>query len=466
MMRPDWTSPDGSIQLYHADCLAVLPQLEPGSVDAVVTDPPYGLDFMGKDWDHGIPGVHFWEAALRAAKPGAHLLAFGGTRTHHRLMVAIEDAGWEIRDTIFWCFGSGFPKSKNIGCKCGGGTVSYTHDEKTKQTTECDLHLVRDTDVSQAVDSSQGRTQESGEICPKCGGLLNWVGYGTALKPAYELIIVARKPLNGTVAANVLKYGTGGINIDGCRIAAEDGEDRSRDNSTCDPDPFFRHKKRINQVIPPGLGRWPANLIHDGSDEVLAGFPEVSSGAIRAEVQAAKFGTNGIYGKGNGGEEHAYQGNSGSAARFFYCAKASKEDRDEGCEGLEEVAAEGFDASDGGYNVRTWIDRKDGKGKVPVDAKRQPRRNSHPTVKPTDLMRYLCRLVTSPGGIILDPFMGSGSTGKACIKENFRFIGIENDTEHGYFAIAVKRIEAELNRFPLLEPKQPRQASMLEDGNG
>jgi site-specific DNA-methyltransferase (adenine-specific) len=235
---------DDAVTIWHGDSLVVMPTLPADSIDAIVTDPPYGLGFMGKAWDHGVPGVPFWIEAMRVAKPGAHLLAFGGTRTFHRLAVAIEDAGWEIRDCIFWCFGSGFPKSKNIGCKCSGGALQYSHEKET-------------------VDSGQLRDvrQEGGMVCQKCGGLINRVGYGSALKPAFEPIIMARKPLCGTLLQNVLKYGTGAINVDGCRVESTDGSDRSRDNSRCGPDGFWGGKKRINQIIPDGIGRWPANLI-------------------------------------------------------------------------------------------------------------------------------------------------------------------------------------------------------------
>jgi site-specific DNA-methyltransferase (adenine-specific) len=316
------------------------------SIDAIVSDPPYGLSFMGKGWDHGVPGQDFWIEALRVAKPGAHLLAFGGTRTFHRLVVAIENAGWEIRDCLMWVYGSGFPKSLNIGG-----------------------------------------------------------GWGTALKPAYEPIIMARKPLIGTVAANVLKHGTGAINVDGCRIATTDGDNTAR--VWRDTPSAGKGSSHIGQAVHHvgstsggnPLGRWPANVLHDGSDEVTGLMPD--------------------------------------AARFFYCAKASKADRDEGCAGLttrkqDETRNEG---DPGGDNPR--------------NRGADERSNHHPTVKPTDLMRYLCRLVTPPGGTVLDPFMGSGSTGKAATLEGFSFVGCELQPE--YMAIAEARIRhAEGNVEPLL----------------
>ena len=286
------------VTLYHGDCREVMASLD--AVDAVVTDPPYGLSFMGNHWDYDVPGVDLWAACLGALKPGGHLLAFAGTRTQHRMAVNIEDAGFDIRDMIAWVYGSGFPKSHNLDG--------------------------------------------------------DWKGWGTALKPAMEPITVARKPLDGTVADNVLRHGTGAINVDGCRVGDENMS--AQFDRDWKQDGTFGNGKRASagkQCVP---GRWPANLIHDGSDEAT--------------------------------------GLLDSAARFFYCPKASKADRDEG--------------------------------------------NSHPTVKPTDLMRYLCRLVTPPGGVVLDPFCGSGSTGKAAMLEGFHFIGIER--EEAYCEIAAKRIQA------------------------
>jgi len=331
--------------IHHGDCRELMATLDAESVDAVVTDPPYGLSFMGKGWDHGVPGVEFWTEAMRVAKPGAHLLAFGGTRTYHRLACAIEDAGWEIRDCVMWVYGSGFPKSHNL------------KDE--------------------------------------------WAGWGTALKPAWEPVIVARKPFKGTVAANVLEHGTGAINVDGCRVATTQAE-RDWMEATARPNQETsgwganqgtRLRAPAGFKAPEG-GRWPANLIHDGSEEVLSGFPFTKTGVCLADGASGYDG--GLRRRDN--RKAANGGDSGSAARFFYCAKASKADRDEG--------------------------------------------NNHPTVKPTDLMAYLCRLVTPPGGTVLDPFCGSGSTGKAAVREGFGFIGIEREAE--YAELARRRIQAAL----------------------
>lgn len=359
----------GNATLYLGDCTDALKTMPDNSVDSITTDPPYGLSFMGKRWDYDVPGVEVWAECLRVLKPGGHLLAFAGTRTQHRMAVRIEDAGFEIRDMIAWVYGSGFPKSHNL------------RDE--------------------------------------------WQGWGTALKPALEPITVARKPLVGTVAANVLAHGTGALNIDGCRVDATGDAQLAekyasvqnagrRENNVYGSDSRDRAGAAPHQA-----GRFPANLIHDGSDEVVAMFPQSSAknGVTQGE------GKGGIWSESTGKRAGPTHGDAGSAARFFYCAKASRRDRDEGCEGLESKS-----------NMRVNAPR------AGEDEKHATRLgNHHPTVKPTDLMRYLCRLVTPPGGIALDPFMGSGSTGKAAMREGFRFIGIEREVK--YFDIACRRIE-------------------------
>ena len=429
-------------ELHHGDCLDVLPTLDP--VDAVVTDPPYGLEFMGKAWDHGVPGVPYWAAVRDALKPGGHLLAFGGTRTHHRLMVGIEDAGLEIRDVIMWVYGSGFPKSHDVGK--GIDRQRYDRDQIYKVTAW--IQTARDaagignaeidaafrfhgmaghwtssasqpavptldqvptllavlgnppvpdeiatllvelngkkgqpgeawfrrevigtrTDVATRIyDNREGPTlpTEINITTPSTDAAKQWDGWGTALKPAWEPIIIARKPLEGTVAQNVLAHGVGGINIDGCRVSG-------------DPRPAIDARARITPSkfgamggsLEKGItetGRWPANLIHDGSDEVTGLMPD-------------------------------------NAARFFYCAKADQADRNEGVEG----------------------------------------RNTHPTVKPLAIMRYLVRLVTPPGGVVCDPFMGSGSTGKAADLEGCDFIGIDSDEASCNLAAQRRRAQRQL----------------------
>lgn len=350
--------------LLLGDCLEQLSVLPDASVDAVVTDPPYGLSFMGKRWDYDVPAVEIWAECLRVLKPGGHLLAFAGTRTQHRMAVRIEDAGFDVRDMIAWVYGSGFPKSHNL----------------------------------------------SGE----------WQGWGTALKPAFEPITVARKPLIGTVAENVQQYGTGALNIDDCRVEAERSTGWGGGSAL-----YEGGLSRDGGDARPVDGRWPANLIHDGSDEVLAAFPAAPGQQRAVGPENGTKPSVHCYGD-MGARPYTPPRNDAdkSAARFFYCAKASKKDRDEG---LDEFIA-----------VKT----NDGR-KVDADNAYQCgatlHANSHPTVKPTDLMAYLCRLVTPPGGVVLDPFMGSGSTGKACAREGFFFVGVERDPE--YFKIAKSRIE-------------------------
>lgn len=417
------------IQLLHGDCLERLKELPNNSVDSVITDPPYGLSFMGKKWDYDVPSEEVWRECLRVLKPGGHLLAFAGTRTQHRMAVRIEDAGFEIRDMIAWVYGSGFPKSLNIGKavdKLQGNEREVVGIAKGAGAGMSDNLVAINKGLRPEYEATKGTSPHE--------------GWGTALKPALEPVTVARKPLVGTVAANVLTHGTGGINVDGCRVrtsdvipkmtgkailgGSSDGWDRPWKN---DPDGLARRQVAADAAIEKAntLGRWPANLIHDGSDEVVRLFPQAKGqqGAVGPQY-GHKTSVNAY---GNFGPRQTFEprADSGSAARFFYCAKASKADRDEGCEGLAEVAS--------ACNLRQA-------GGLPKAAKEFCVRNHHPTVKPTDLMRYLCRLVTPPHGIVLDPFMGSGSTGKAAALEGFQFIGIEREAE--YMEIAKARIES------------------------
>ena len=376
--------------IHHGDCREVMATLDAESVDAIVSDPPYGLSFMGKGWDHGVPGVEFWTEALRVAKPGAHLLAFGGTRTYHRLACAIEDAGWEIRDCVMWVYGSGFPKSHDVSKaidKAAGAEREVVGPSRANVRSD----LKYGGNDPSHNHGRLGAVTHPPITAPATDAARQWQGWGTALKPAWEPIIVARKPLVGTVAENVLTHGTGGINVDGCRVGTETltyiAGETGGEGGKCGA----RKRAEVPTTV---TGRWPANLIHDGSEEVVGLFPaNVKGGTWNRTAGARHFN--------NDGEPTDYQtsgsdSSSGSAARFFYCAKASKADR-------------------GGDN-------------------------KHPTVKPTDLMRYLCRLVTPPGGVVLDPFTGSGSTGKAAALEGFRFIGIEREAE--YVEIAKARIAA------------------------
>jgi len=423
--------------IYQGDCIDIMPTLDAESVDSIVTDPPYGLSFMGKDWDHGVPGVPFWEAALRVAKPGAFMLAFGGTRTFHRLAVAIEDAGWEIRDTVMWVYGSGFPKSLDVSKaidKAAGakrGKIGESDRGSGAQLHKLNAHGPGDTGI--------GYMDGSGKVfditAPATDAARQWEGWGTSLKPAWEPIIVARKPIVGTVAANVLKYGTGAINIDGCRVDTfQPGElDRLKARADTPRQDFTGGRLHSGaeytpKIIESGMsnkGRWPANIIHDGSEEVLELFPNSKTARCEKPSDCKTDGETSFDCMRGNRPARGYDG-EGSAARFFYCAKASKQDRDEGCDELP-LSDCGM-MEDDNYPIKT------GSGNL----RETKRRNNHPTVKPTSLMRYLCRLVTPPGGVVLDPFMGSGSTGKAASLEGLKFIGIELEKE--YTEIAERRI--------------------------
>lgn len=359
--------------VFNVDCIEGMRWFPDNTFDSIVTDPPYELGFMGKAWDStGIANnVEMWREALRVLKPGGHLLAFSGTRTYHRMTCAIEDAGFEIRDQIGWIYGSGFPKSRNLD--------GY------------------------------------------------WQGWGTALKPAQEPICVARKPLVAkTVASNVLQFGTGALNIDSCRIDAERPTGWSGGGSKL----YEGGLSRDGGEARPVDGRWPANIIHDGSDEVLEAFAKFGEN----KGQAAKLSTRNCdktrntYGVFAGTVDATFAPHDplGSAARFFYCAKASRADRDAGCAALEKKPLywSSGDANPGSFQS-TGTDKS--------------ARNNHPTVKPTALMRYLVRLVTPPGGSVFDPFTGSGSTGRAAALEGFAFIGFELDP--AYCEIARARID-------------------------
>lgn len=388
--------------LHHGDSREVLKGMAEASVDSIVTDPPYHLTtgkkggagpasvnlespygrarvttgFMGMTWDGGDVAMRpeVWAECLRVLKPGSYLLAFSGTRTYHRMACAIEDAGFEVRDQVGWLYGSGFPKSHN------------------------------------------------GE----------WGG--TALKPAWEPICMARKPLIGTVEANWMTFGTGALNIDGCRIGdTVETWPATRSYAPGQMQPGGVGETQRTGGPPPG--RWPANVIHDGSEEVLAQFPETASGegAVKRASSADEQGNIGAaYGAESRpvGTPMVSYGDAGNAARFFYCAKATAEDREEG---LAMLAARQREARFGSI--------QDARPHTPEGYKyeREPRRNHHPTVKPTDLMRYLCRLVTPKGGLVLDPFMGSGSTGKAAMLEGLRFVGIDLTAE--YVELARARID-------------------------
>lgn len=394
--------------------------MEANSVDSIVTDPPYEYGFMGKAWDS--TGVAFdratWAACLRVLKPGGHLLSFGSTRTYHRIACAIEDAGFEIRDTIAWMFGSGFPKSLD---------VSKAIDKDAGATRVRNLVATRQGNVTRRGEGDQGSTYGDShggfrdESIPATPDAARWSGWGTALKPAYEPIIVARKPLGMNVAVCVLRHGTGAINVDACRVGIEASGWGGGGSAL-----FEGGLAREGGTARPSVGRWPANVILD--DEAGAGL-DAQSGTLTNGGQNATSPTHvdrdGLFfGMGKGS---ARPGNEGGASRFFYCAKADAGERDAGLDDLPMATrAELVDRVEGTAGIEN---PRAGTGRTS-----EGRRNTHATVKPIDLMRYLCRLVTPPGGLVLDPFAGSGTTLVAGLLEGFDVVGVEMGTDHACIA--------------------------------
>ena len=386
--------------LLKGNCLELLAEMPDNSVDSIVTDPPYELGFMGKSWDNsGIAyNVELWSQALRVLKPGGHLLAFGGSRTYHRLASAVEDAGFEIRDQIMYLYGSGFPKSHNVSKaidKAAGaerevvGSRPLTGNGKTMRSG-----------FHQPDGTGAGETEKQDVFeftAPATLAAKQWQGWGTALKPAHEPIVVARKPLIGTVATNILTYGTGALNIDGSRVETTEKlsiGSNNRQNALVN----FGMKDNKETQEQNLQGRWPANVIHDGSEEVLEYF--------------------------------------GEPQRFFYCAKASKSERNAGLERLPERNNAERDGRTSGLNSA-------GHQKPTIS------QNFHPTVKPIALMRYLVKLVTPPNGTVLDPFLGSGTTAVAAILEGFNWMGCEMTED--YWPIIEARVAwAELQPKTLL----------------
>jgi DNA modification methylase len=482
-------------QILHGNNLDILPTLADNSIDSIVTDPPYELGFMGKKWDSsGIAySVELWQQCLRVLKPGGHLLSFGGTRTYHRVAVAIEDAGFELRDSIAWLYGSGFPKSLDVSKaidKRGGESIGWFGEwlrawrkqnnisqkevaalfpSKSGNLTGCvanwELGLNLPTAEQFTIicrhfnlpfESIEEAQREV--IGSKMSGIANkdekerhtigaskaiqvditapatpeaqqWQGWGTALKPAFEPVIVARKPIEGTVANNVLKWGTGGLNIDGSRIGRQDGDNSSAGNRTAT---FGTQDTNSGGDGSGGWtqndsGRWPANIILDPYTAEL--LDEQSGQSGTTTTKTGQYDSRSEFG---GGQINIRHPDSGGASRFFYVAKTSKRDRNEGLDDLDEKPSTKQFMSgveDEGNNV-------DGSSRAfanPVA------KNFHPTVKPTSLMEYLIKLVTPPNGTVLDPFTGSGSTGKAAILQGFDFIGIEMTEE--YLPIIEGRLE-------------------------
>ena len=396
------------VTLHNDDCLKVLQAMADNSVDSIVTDPPYGMSqhkqadiktalaawlngdeyvhgskgFLGNEWDRFVPSPIMWSEALRVLKPGGHILCAASTRTSDLMGMSLRLAGFEIRDSVLWVYGSGFPKSHNIG-------KAYDKLQGNSRTV---------VDGGQVAGTLGSNTMDGGKANPDyqhTTGNSEWEGKGTALKPAHEPFILARKPIeaNLTITENCIKWGTGAIEIDGCRVPTDDLNGGAYRNADVGTNDFFTGLKRgvIGEYAQPE-GRFPANVIIDDSEIVASQFPQTTSGARKEYNHAPTAAT--VNFKSGCLKSNACKGSSGSAARFFYCAKASKTERGVG--------------------------------------------NNHPTVKPISLMRYLCRLITPTNGVILDPFMGSGTTGIAAKLEGFSFIGCELNND--YFKIASTRI--------------------------
>jgi DNA modification methylase len=380
-------------KILCGDSLEVLKDFEDNYFDSVVTDPPYGLAFMGKKWDYDVPQVELWKEVYRVLKPGGHILSFAGSRTYHRMAVNIEDAGFEIRDMLGWLYGSGFPKSHNIG-----KAVDKLQGNE-REVVGKKIHSQKGVRVAEertTIGAGAFGEPREGEITK---GNSKWEGWGTALKPAHEPIVMARKPLSEkTVARNVMEHGTGGINIDGCRIDNITKKEKNRTPQRQSNNPNIDlggMRAGQEQSMYNNEGRFPANIIHDGSEEVLEVFEESS--------------------------------------RFFYCAKASKAERNMGLDELSTKQTTG-----GGGGIGNYLDDvNSASGKY--GSEKAPQKNYHPTVKPIKLMEYLVRLVTPKEGIVLEPFAGSGTTLIACKQQGFNYIGIEQEQE--YCDIAEARLK-------------------------
>ena len=416
-----------NVDLRLGDCLEVLKELEDNSIDSIVTDPPYGLSFMGKKWDYDVPSTEIWADCLRVLKPGGHLLSFAGSRTYHRMAVRIEDAGFEIRDQIMWIYGSGFPKSHNIGKSVD--KIQGNDREVVGETKRGDVQKAKEKGVGYLADvANRNNVKQFGygtETITR--GESEWEGWGTALKPAHEPIVMARKPFKGNVAQNGLEWGTGAINIDDSRVGIEGASKRShqagykkKDDGTEDRSEHWA--RTGHQIIKLNEGRFPANVIFDEeAGEVLDNQSE-------------------------------------GASRFFYCPKTSKKERNEGLDKFADLSGNVV-ANASGRQYKLFCqtcEKRQGicKCETANFGYKNPNttKNNHPTVKPTDLMLYLIRLVTPKGAVTLDPFMGSGSSGKAAIRGGFKFIGIEREAE--YLEIAKARIAH--------EEEKPKQTTIFE----
>lgn len=448
-----------NIDLRLGDCLEVLKTIPDNSIDSVVTDPPYGLSFMGKKWDYDVPSVEVWTECLRVLKPGGHLLSFAGSRTYHRMAVRIEDAGFEIRDQIMWVYGSGFPKSHNIGkaIQKQSGEVKVIGTKQGAGTTGKSYI----SNNEEYVDGEKGVFKKEYDEIEINN---DYEGWGTALKPAHEPIVMARKPLSEkSIAENVLKHGTGGINIDGSRITFEDTKNAAtnpkfrKENNYKMPEPGQESNGAVKFTSSKNeydtSGRFPANIIFDEeAGQLLDEQSGVGKSVKRKKISNTISKPNIDFGGGIKSIDNEYD-DKGGASRFFYCPKAAKKDRDEGLDNFEEKAQRVTSGGTRDFNARCANCGKKFIGSPsticdcdnPVtDNQVFKKKNNHPTVKPTDLMRYLINLITPPNGTILDPFMGSGSTGKAAVRCGVNFIGIEKEQE--YMDIASARIEHEQNK--------------------
>ena len=412
---------DESVTLHHGDCLDVLREMPDNSVDSICTDPPYGLGFMGKAWDYLPPGIEWAAECLRVLKPGGHLLAFGGSRTWHRLAAAVEDSGFEIRDSIAWLYGSGFPKSLDVSKaidKAAGAKREIVGSGENYGRT-------RLVDGKTAFGDYAGAWDVT---APATAAAEQWQGWGTALKPAFEPVVVGRKPLAGTVAANVLTHGTGALNIDGCRIEHGADVDLAKEQrQRSETAGFGSSGMKAGHVQPlySPTGRWPANVV---LDESQAATLDEQSGTLAA---GARPGNTAKAPKFNGATYNngaVYQGtidaprtilDAGGASRFFYVAKAPKSERPRTDDGI-----------------------------------------AHPTVKPLALMRWLVRLVTPPGGVVLEPFAGSGTTVEACLLEGFDCIAIEREADY------LPLIQARIDRARRAEAERPDESPSLFDLDG
>lgn len=487
-------------KVYNIDCLELMKTMEDNSVDSIVTDPPYGLSkepdiidvlskwinnepyihnssgFMAHDWDSFIPGPEYWKECLRVLKPGGHLLAFGGTRTFDLISIALRIAGFERRDTIFWCYGSGFPKSLNISKqidKMYGAEREVVGKIRGRTATK----------GGRFDDDNYIWQPEFDITAPSTSEAKQFSDFGTALKPAFEPILLCRKPLEKglTVAENCIKWGTGGINIEGCRIAhvtvnggnlADNSHLRDNINGGNGGHVISTESER-RVVIPNQLGRFPSNLILSDDPEVqqeFAKYGKTKSGKVKSDKTGYNDGSIFINGVSNQDNQH---GDEGSVARFFYCAKADKTDRNEGLDDF--IPSKQINTTGKGLGntlpscpihnkglpsgSTKYLCGCDQSFSTTQDSRKIEYKNTHSTVKPTSLMQYMCRLITPPNGIIFDPFAGSGSTGKASILEGFRFIGAELGVEHTDIANA--RIQHAIENKEELVKKYSKQVDKI-----